>query len=146
MLRGILNSRISYSTGDDEFVTGSQSSIPKYRTLKALRWFNACSSRRPITFCRDGFLANGSPSRICPDLIRSRSLRSQMSFGNVLALLPSTQFVLGQTAWVIEIEDTTTLFAPFPRIDGKRLYPRLLGLDGIYDSGFLPSRQSLTGK
>jgi glycosyltransferase involved in cell wall biosynthesis len=44
---------------------------------------------------------------------------------------------------VIEIEDTTTLFAPFPRINGKRLYPRLLGLDGIYDSGFFPCVKAL---
>jgi hypothetical protein len=62
MLRGILNSRISYSSGNDEFVTGSQSSIPKYRTLKALRWFNAAHRAGPSHFAVMG-LANGSPSR-----------------------------------------------------------------------------------
>jgi glycosyltransferase involved in cell wall biosynthesis len=67
-----------------------------------------------------------------------------MSFPNaVLSFLPSSPFILGQTPWVIEIEDTTTLFAPFPRINGKRLYPRLLGLDGIYDSGFFPCVKAL---
>jgi glycosyltransferase involved in cell wall biosynthesis len=60
-----------------------------------------------------------------------------------LAFLPSTPFILGQTPWVIEIEDTTTLFAPFPRVNGKRVYPRLVGLDGIYDSGFFPSVKAL---
>ena len=125
MLRGILNSRISYSSGNDEFVTGSQSSIPKYRTLKALRWFNAAHRAGPSHFAVMG-LANGSPSR---DLSRFDPLA--FAFGrrcpsdNVLALLSSNQFALGQTAWVIEIEDTTTLFAPFPRVDGKRVYPRL---------------------
>jgi glycosyltransferase involved in cell wall biosynthesis len=43
----------------------------------------------------------------------------------------------------VEIEDTTTLFAPFPRINGKKVYPRLLGLDGVYDSGFFPSVKAL---
>ena len=117
-----------------EFVTSSQSSIPKYRTLKAL-----------TRFCRDA-LANGSTSKDLSRFIRSRSLRSQMSFpDSVLAFLPSTPFVLGQTPWVIEIEDTTTLFAPFPRINGKRVYPRLLGLDGVYDSGFFPAVSALIG-
>ena len=51
--------------------------------------------------------------------------------------------MVGQTAWVIEIEDTTTLFAPFPRINDKRLHPRLLGLDGIYDFGFFPCVEAL---
>jgi glycosyltransferase involved in cell wall biosynthesis len=60
-----------------------------------------------------------------------------------LAFLPSTPFILGQAPWVIEIEDTTTLFAPFPRINGKRLNPRLFGLDGVYDSGFFPSVKAL---
>jgi glycosyltransferase involved in cell wall biosynthesis len=67
-----------------------------------------------------------------------------MSFPNaVLSFLPSSPFILGQTPWVIEIEDTTTLFAPFPRVNGKRVYPRLLGLDGIYDSGFFPCIKAL---
>lgn len=115
-----------------EFVTGSQSSSPKYRTVKSL-----------IRFCRDA-LANGSTSKDLSRFIRSRSLRSQMSFpDSVLAFLPSTPFILGQIPWVIEIEDTTTLFAPFPRVNGKRVYPRLLGLDGIYDSGFFPCVKAL---
>jgi len=44
---------------------------------------------------------------------------------------------------VIEIEDTTTLFVPFPRIDGKRDDPRLFGTGGIYESGFLPVLKAL---
>jgi glycosyltransferase involved in cell wall biosynthesis len=60
-----------------------------------------------------------------------------------LVFLPSTPFILGQAPWVIEIEDTTTLFAPFPKINGKRLYPRLFGLDGVYDSGFFPAVKAL---
>ena len=115
-----------------EFVTNSQSSSPKYRTVKSL-----------IRFCRDA-LANGSTSKDLSRFIRSRSLRSQMSFpDSVLAFLPSSPFILGQTPWVIEIEDTTTLFAPFPRVNGKRVYPRLLGLDGVYDSGFFPAVKAL---
>jgi glycosyltransferase involved in cell wall biosynthesis len=115
-----------------QFVTSSRSSSPKSRTLKSL-----------MRFCRDA-LANGSTSKDLSRFIRSRSLRSQMSFPDaVLSFLPSSPFILGQTPWVIEIEDTTTLFAPFPRINGKRLYPRLLGLDGIYDSGFFPCIKAL---
>ena len=115
-----------------EFVTGSQPSAPKYRTIKSL-----------MRFCRDA-LANGSTTKDLSRFIRSRSLRAQMSFPDIaLAFLPSTPFILGQAPWVIEIEDTTTLFAPFPRINGKRVYPRLLGLDGIYDSGFFPSVKAL---
>jgi glycosyltransferase involved in cell wall biosynthesis len=115
-----------------EFVTSSQSRSPKSRTLKSL-----------MRFCRDA-LASGSTGKDLSRFIRSRSLRSQMSFPNaVLSFLPSSPFILGQTPWVIEIEDTTTLFAPFPRINGKRLYPRLLGLDGIYDSGFFPCVKAL---
>jgi glycosyltransferase involved in cell wall biosynthesis len=115
-----------------EFVTESQSSSPKSRTFKSL-----------IKLCRDA-LANGSTSKDLSRFIRSRSLRSQMSFPDtVLAFLPSTPYIFGQTPWVIEIEDTTTLFAPFPRINGKRVYPRLLGLDGIYDSGFFPAVKAL---
>lgn len=115
-----------------EFVTSSHSSSPKSRTLKSL-----------MRFCRDA-LANGSTSKDLSRFIRSRSLLSQMSFPNaVLSFLPSSPFILGQTPWVIEIEDTTTLFAPFPRINGKRLYPRLLGMDGIYDSGFFPCVKAL---
>jgi glycosyltransferase involved in cell wall biosynthesis len=115
-----------------EFVTSSQSRSPKSRTLKSL-----------MRFCRDA-LASGSTGKDLSRFIRSRSLRSQMSFPNaVLSFLPSSPFILGQTPWVIEIEDTTTLFAPFPRINGKRVYPRLLGLDGIYDSGFFPAVKAL---
>ena len=115
-----------------EFVTSSQSSSPKSRTLKSL-----------MRFCRDA-LANGSTVKDLSRFIRSRSLRSQISFPeSVLSFLPSSPFILGQTPWVIEIEDTTTLFAPFPRVNGKRVYPRLLGLDGIYDSGFFPCIKAL---
>ena len=115
-----------------EFVTSCQTSSAKYHTIKSL-------SR----LCRDA-LASGSTVKDLSRFIRSRSLRSQISFPeSVLAFLPSTPFILGQAPWVIEIEDTTTLFAPFPRINGKRVYPRLLGRDGIYDSGFFPSVKAL---
>jgi glycosyltransferase involved in cell wall biosynthesis len=115
-----------------EFVTSGEASSAKYRTIKSL-------SR----LCRDA-LANGSTVKDLSRFIRSRSLRAQISFPNsALAFLPSTPFILGQAPWVIEIEDTTTLFAPFPRINGKRVYPRLLGRDGIYDSGFFPSVKAL---
>ena len=115
-----------------EFVTSRQASSAKYRIIKSL-------SR----LCRDA-LANGSTVEDLFRFIRSRSLRAQISFPNsVLAFLPSTPFILGQAPWVIEIEDTTTLFAPFPRINGKRIYPRLLGLDGVYDSGFFPAVKAL---
>ena len=115
-----------------EFVTGGQPSAPKYRTVKSL-----------MRFCRDA-LANGSTTKDLSRFIRSRSLRAQMSFPDTaLAFLPSTPFILGQAPWVIEIEDTTTLFAPFPRINGRRVSPRLLGLDGVYDSGFFPSVKAL---
>ncbi len=115
-----------------EFVTSGQTSSAKYRTIKSLSGL-----------CRDA-LANGSTVKDLSRFIRSRSLRAQLSFPNsALAFLPSTPFILGQAPWVIEIEDTTTLFAPFPRINGKRVYPRLLGLDGVYDSGFFPAVKAL---
>jgi glycosyltransferase involved in cell wall biosynthesis len=114
------------------FVTSGEASSAKCRTIQSL-------SR----LCRDA-LANGSTVKDLSRFIRSRSLRAQVSFPKSdLAFLPSTPFILGQAPWVIEIEDTTTLFAPFPRINGKRIYPRLLGLDGIYDSGFFPSVKAL---
>ena len=77
--------------------------------------------------------------------IHSRSLVAQLSVpADVgLAFLPSMPFILGQILWVIEIEDTTTLFAPFARISGKRQDPRLFGTDGIYDSGFFPTVKAL---
>src|SRR3990170_6735234 len=66
-----------------EFVTGSQPSAPKYRTVKSL-----------MRFCRDA-LANGSTTKDLSRFIRSRSLRAQMSFpDSVLAFLPSTPFIL----------------------------------------------------
>lgn len=96
-----------------------------------------------LSLCRDS-LANGSTFKDLSRFIRSRSLRAQMLLPDIkLAFLPSTPFILGQAPWVIEIEDTTTLFAPFPKINGKRLYPRLFGLDGVYDSGFFPSVKAL---
>jgi glycosyltransferase involved in cell wall biosynthesis len=116
-----------------EFVTADTRSSRNYvRTAQSV-----------INFSRNA-LANGSTISDLSRFIRSRSLRAQLSFPNTaLAFLPSTPYTLGQAPWVIEIEDTTTLFAPFPRINGKRVYPRLLGLDGIYDSGFFPSVKAL---
>jgi glycosyltransferase involved in cell wall biosynthesis len=96
-----------------------------------------------LSLSRDS-LANGSTFKDLSRFIRSRSLRAQVSLPDTkLVFLPSTPFILGQAPWVIEIEDTTTLFAPFPKINGKRLYPRLFGLDGVYDSGFFPSVKAL---
>ena len=89
-------------------------------------------------------LANGSTFNQLCRFIRSRSVKAQMRLPAAdLVFLPSTPFILGQAPWVIEIEDTTTLFAPFPKINGRRIYPRLLGLDGVYDSGFFPSVKAL---
>jgi len=90
-------------------------------------------------------LANGATLNDFVKFVRSRSISTQFSLpsGMSLVFLPSMPFILGQVPWVIEIEDTTTLFAPFPRIDGKRHDPRLFGTGGIYDSGFLPMIKAL---
>lgn len=47
--------------------------------------------------------------------VKSRGIRSQLRFPDsaALAFLPTYPFVLGQVPWVVEIEDTTTLFSPF---------------------------------
>ena len=88
---------------------------------------------------------NGSTVAALAKFIRSRSLGAQLAVPSdvSLAFLPSMPFILGQIPWVIEIEDTTTLFVPFPRIGGKRHDPRLFGTGGIYDSGFLPAIKAL---
>jgi len=90
-------------------------------------------------------ITNGSELGAFNRFIRSRSIRAQMSVPSdvKLAFLPSTPFFLGQIPWVIEIEDTTTLFVPFAKIAGKRHDPRIFGTDGIYDSGFLPVVKSM---
>jgi glycosyltransferase involved in cell wall biosynthesis len=90
-------------------------------------------------------VANGSKLMDLARFIRSRSMVAQLSLPSdiSLAFLPSTPFILGQIPWVIEIEDTTTLFAPFRRISGKRYDPRIFGTGGIYDSGFFPIVKSL---
>lgn len=61
---------------------------------------------------------NGSTVAALAKFIRSRSLGAQLAVPSdvSLAFLPSMPFILGQIPWVIEIEDTTTLFVPFPRI------------------------------
>lgn len=88
---------------------------------------------------------NGSGFSALAKFIRSRSLRAQLGVPSdvSLAFLPSMPFFIGQIPWVIEIEDTTTLFVPFPRIGGKRNDPRLFGTGGIYESGFLPVVKAL---
>jgi len=88
---------------------------------------------------------NGSTVAALAKFIRSRSLGAQLAVPSdvSLAFLPSMPFILGQIPWVIEIEDTTTLFVPFPRIGGKRHDPRLFGTGGIYDTGFLPAIKAL---
>jgi glycosyltransferase involved in cell wall biosynthesis len=88
---------------------------------------------------------NGSRSIDVARFIQSRSIRAQLSVPSdiSLAFLPSIPHTFGQIPWVIEIEDTTTLFAPFARIAGKRLDPRLVGTAGIYDSIFYPIVKAL---
>ena len=90
-------------------------------------------------------MKNGSKPTDIGRFIRSRSILTQLSVPSDISLvfLPSTPYILGQVPWVIEIEDTTTLFAPFARISGKRVDPRLVGTDGIYDFGFYPSIKAL---
>ncbi len=90
-------------------------------------------------------MKNGSKPMDIGRFIRSRSILAQLSVPSDISLvfLPSMPYILGQVPWVIEIEDTTTLFAPFERIAGKRVDPRLFGTDGIYDSGFYPSIKAL---
>ncbi len=48
-------------------------------------------------------------------LIRTRGIRSQLLIPQTvkLAFLPGWPYILNQVPWVIEIEDTTTLFLPF---------------------------------
>jgi glycosyltransferase involved in cell wall biosynthesis len=116
-----------------EFVTAGQPRGNNYTRI-----LNSISS-----LCRDS-LKNGSTFKDLSRFIRSRSLKAQTLVPDIeLAFLPSTPFILGQAPWVVEIEDTTTLFAPFPRINGKRLDPRLFGPNGVYDSGFFPSVKAL---
>ena len=90
-------------------------------------------------------MKNGSKPMDIGRFIRSRSILAQLSVPSDISLvfLPSMPYILGQAPWVIEIEDTTTLFAPFARIAGKRVDPRLFGTDGIYDSSFYPSIKAL---
>ena len=71
---------------------------------------------------------NGSTVTALAKFIRSRSLGAQLAVPSdvSLAFLPSMPFILGQIPWVIEIEDTTTVFVPFPRIGGKTTRPATL--------------------
>jgi glycosyltransferase involved in cell wall biosynthesis len=125
---------IRYPPPGYEFVTGGHFGLRTparlLKSISALSW-NA--------------VANGSTLVGLTKFVHSRSLRAQLSVPSdvSLAFLPSMPFILGQIPWVIEIEDTTTLFAPFPRISGKRHDPRLFGTGGIYDSGFFPTVKAL---
>ena len=58
-------------------------------------------------------------------LIGTRGLRSQLLIPQTakLVFLPTWPYILDQVPWVVEIEDTTTLFAPFV-FNGQT--PRLL--------------------
>jgi hypothetical protein len=86
---------------------------------------------------------NGSTLPALAKFIRSHSVRAQLGvpLDVSLAFLPSMPFFLGQIPWLIEIEDTTTLFVPFAKIAGRRQDPRLFGTGGIYHSGFSSRRQ-----
>src|ERR1044071_9892587 len=90
-------------------------------------------------------IKNGSTLPALAKFIRSRSVRAQVDvpLDVSLAFLPSMPFILGQVPWMIEIEDTTTLFVPFAKISGRRQDPRLFGTGGIYNSGFLPALKAL---
>jgi glycosyltransferase involved in cell wall biosynthesis len=117
-----------------EFVTGGRAgmrmAIKVMRALVELVWQAIRNGSGPIDIGR---------------FIQTRSIRAQLSVpsGISLAFLPSIPHTFGQVPWVIEIEDTTTLFAPFSRIAGKRLDPRLFGTAGIYDSIFYPIVKAL---
>jgi len=125
---------IRYPPPGYEFVDGRRPSIEAARrvlnSIAELSW---------------AAIKNGSTLPALAKFIRSRSVRAQVGvpLDVSLAFLPSMPFILGQVPWMIEIEDTTTLFVPFPRIGGKRHDPRLLGAGGIYDSGFLPAIKAL---
>src|SRR6266542_3876575 len=77
-------------------------------------------------------IKNGSKPTDIGRFNRSRSILAQLSVPSDISLvfLPSMPYIVGQVPWVIEIEDTTTLCAPFARIAGKRVDPRLFGTDG----------------
>jgi glycosyltransferase involved in cell wall biosynthesis len=117
-----------------EFVTdgraGLRMAIKVMRSLAELAWQATRNGSGPINVAR---------------FIRTRSIRAQLAVPSdiSLAFLPSVPHTFGQVPWVIEIEDTTTLFAPFARIAGKRLDPRLVGTTGIYDSLFYPIVKAL---
>ena len=98
---------IRYPPPGYEFVTGGhfgpRTSVRLLKSISSLSW-NA--------------VANGSTLSGLTKFIHSRSLVAQLSVpADVgLAFLPSMPFILGQIPWVIEIEDTTTLFAPFAHL------------------------------
>jgi len=125
---------IRYPPPGYEFVTGRHFGLRTparlLKSISSLSW-NA--------------VANGSTLVDLMKFIRSRSLRAQLSVPSdvSLAFLPSMPFILGQIPWVIEIEDTTTLFVPFPRISGKRLHPAVFGTDSVYNSKFFPTVKAL---
>jgi glycosyltransferase involved in cell wall biosynthesis len=125
---------IRYPPPGYQFVSGGRPSVKAgtrvLRSISELAW---AATR------------NGSSLPALAKFIRSRSVRAQVEvpLDVSLAFLPSMPFIVGQVPWVIEIEDTTTLFVPFPRIDAKRVDPRLFGTGGIYESGFLPAVKAL---
>lgn len=58
---------------------------------------------------------NGAKPDEVMRFISTRDIRSQLQIptSSRLAFLPTYPYILGQVPWVIEIEDTTTLFTPF---------------------------------
>jgi glycosyltransferase involved in cell wall biosynthesis len=71
-----------------------------------------------VVFCRFwGMLFQGARPWPLIRFLRSRHFSSQMLLPrhNQLAFLTSVPYTYGQDAWVIEIEDSTTLFYPFVR-------------------------------
>ena len=125
---------IRYPPPGYEFVDGRRPSIEAARrvlnSIAELSW---------------AAIKNGSTLPALAKFIRSRSVRAQVGvpLDVSLAFLPSMPFIFGQVPWVIEIEDTTTLFVPFAKISGRRQDPRLFGTGGIYNSGFLPALKAL---
>lgn len=60
---------------------------------------------------------NGANLADIIQLMKARDIRSQLRIPQTakLVFLPTWPYILNQVPWVVEIEDTTTLFAPFIR-------------------------------
>ena len=126
---------IRYPPPGYEFVTGGHFGLRTparlLKSISALSW-NA--------------VANGSTLSGLTKFIHSRSLVAQLSVPSdvSLAFLPSMPFILGQIPWVIEIEDTTTLFAPFRENFREKTGPAALRDRWHLRFRIFPDRQGFT--